>query len=74
MIETILGTVFVVGRYPVGNRVQVHYDPRHPRHTVLAPGMSGKTLKLILITCALLVVMLTLGLALLLGFLTQAGE
>ena len=54
----------MVGRYPAGSRVQVHYHPRHPDRAVLEPGTTvWPYLTLMVLTAGGLVT----GIALLLG-------
>jgi hypothetical protein len=53
----------MVDRYPVGSRVQVHYNPRRPKQAVLEPGASLPPAVALIVVIA----MLAFGICLLLG-------
>ncbi len=61
----------MVGRYPAGSHLQVHYHPRHPHRAVLEPGT---TLKAYLIPLFVAAGMLAAGITGLLGIVGPSGD
>ena len=61
----------MVGRYPTGSQVQVHYHPRHPSRAVLEPGA---TLKKYLIPMVVAAGMFAAGITTLLGIVGPSGD
>ena len=61
----------MVGRYPTGSQVQVHYHPWHPKWAVLEPGTTLKNYRIPVLVA---VGIFAAGITLILGIVGPSGD